>query len=84
MTLVSSKEFALHQKKFYNMAVKERVAIKRGKNMFYLSNACFEDESFDLADAKAAENDEDINVDDYLRRLKHRKDAYKKHNLPWK
>ena len=71
MTVVNSKEFATNQQKFYNLALKERVAIKRGKNLFYLTCAAFEDddEAFDLADAMAVENDEDINVDDYLKSI---------------
>ena len=36
MTVVSSKEFATNQKKYYNKAVSENVFIKRGKNMFHL------------------------------------------------
>ena len=71
MTVVSSKEFAANQKKFYNIALNERVFIKRGKNMFYLTCAIFEDndESTDLADAIATENDENISVDDYLKSI---------------
>ena len=71
MTVVNSKEFAINQKKFYDMALNERVFIKRGKNMFYLACATFEndDEASDLADAIAAENDENINVDDYLKSI---------------
>ena len=71
MTLVSSKKFAINQKEIYNLALNERVFIKRGKNMFYLACATFEDddEATDLADAKAAENDENISVDDYLKSI---------------
>jgi len=70
MTVVSSKEFAINQKKFYNMALNERVFIKRGKSVFYLACATLEDdEAADLADAIAAENDENINVDDYLKSI---------------
>ena len=70
MTIVSSKEFAINQKKFYNMALNERIFIKRGKNMFYLTCATFEDdEATDLADAIAAGNDENISVDDYLKSI---------------
>ena len=71
MTVVNSREFATNQKKVYNLALNERVVIKRGKNLFYLTRATFEgdDEASDLADAMAAENDEDINVDDYLKSI---------------
>ena len=37
MTVVSSKEFATRPAKYYNLAQNEKVAIKRGKNMFHLS-----------------------------------------------
>ena len=36
MTVVSSKEFATNQTKYYKMAQNEHVVIKRGKNMFHL------------------------------------------------
>ena len=36
MTVVSSKEFATNQTKYYNLAVNGDVFIKRGKNMFHL------------------------------------------------
>jgi predicted transcriptional regulator len=36
MTIVSSKEFATHQKKYYDMAVNEDVFIKRGRKTFHL------------------------------------------------
>ena len=39
MTVVSSKEFTTHQRKYYNKAVSENVFIKRGKNMFIISIA---------------------------------------------
>jgi len=37
MTIVSSKEFATRPARYYNLAVNEKVAIKRGKNMFHLT-----------------------------------------------
>ena len=36
MTVVSSREFATNQTKYYNLAVNEEVLIKRGNNMFHL------------------------------------------------
>ena len=70
MTVINSKEFATNQKKFYGMALNERIFIKRGKNMFYLTCASFEDDEVsDLADAIAAEKDENISVDDYLKSI---------------
>ena len=69
MTVVSSKEFATYQKKFYNLALNERVIIKRGKNMFTLVPFEDDDEASDLSDAIAAEKDENIDVDDYLKSI---------------
>ena len=36
MTLVSSKEFASNQKRYFDLALKQDVVIKRGKNRFHL------------------------------------------------
>jgi len=36
MAVVSSREFATHQKKYYDMAVNEDLVIKRGRNRFHL------------------------------------------------
>ena len=36
MTVVSTKEFNTHQEKYLDMALNERVAIKRGKNIIHL------------------------------------------------
>jgi len=36
MTVVSSKEFAIHQEKYFDLAVKENVCIKKGNYMFHL------------------------------------------------
>ena len=71
MTVVSSKEFAINQKKFYNLALNERVFIRRGRNMFSLARTVVEDddEDLDIADAIAAGNDENVDVDDYLKSI---------------
>jgi len=39
MPVVSSKDFAINQKKYLDLAVNKDVFIKRGKNMFVVSNA---------------------------------------------
>jgi hypothetical protein len=39
MTVISSKEFAINQKKYLDLAMMEDVLIKRGKNKFIVSNA---------------------------------------------
>jgi len=38
MTVVSSKEFVINQKKYFDLAVNEEIFIKRGRNMFHLIN----------------------------------------------
>ena len=43
MTVVSSKEFATHQDKYYDLAVREEVAIDRGDNVFRLVHAPFKE-----------------------------------------
>jgi len=70
MTVVSSKEFATHQKKFYNLALNERVIIKRGKNKFSLAPLVDDDDAFDLSEAKARANDEDTSADEFLQFLR--------------
>jgi hypothetical protein len=36
MTVVSSKEFVSNEEKYFQLAVDEEVAIKKGSNLFYL------------------------------------------------
>jgi len=36
MTVISSKEFAVNQEKYFDMAMDEEVCVKRGENLFYL------------------------------------------------
>jgi len=46
MTVVSKKEFATHQDKYFDLAIKERVYIKKDNYMFFVTNAD-EDEELD-------------------------------------
>ena len=69
MTVVSSREFATNQKRFYNLALNEQIVIKRGKNRFYLISDCA-DEASDLMEAKERANDENTNADDFIRFLR--------------
>jgi len=39
MPVISSKEFATNQKKYFDMAISKDVFIRRGKNKFVVSNA---------------------------------------------
>ena len=72
MTIVSSKQFATDQEKFYNLALQERVVIKRGKNIYYLivANDDYADESSDLAEAMERADDENTSADDFIRYLR--------------
>jgi len=36
MTVVSSKEFATNQKRYFDLAINDELFIKRGKNVFHL------------------------------------------------
>ena len=38
MTVVSSKEFAVNQKKYFDVALKDHVIIHKGENMFIVQN----------------------------------------------
>jgi predicted transcriptional regulator len=58
MTVVSSKEFSTNQKKYYNLAVKEKIFIKRGKNLFHLKYAIANDA--DVKERVYYEPDEDF------------------------
>jgi len=72
MTVVSSKEFMTNEDKYFEIALKERVFIKKGSNMFIVtsvSNEESEEEDDDFADyliAKERENDEKISADEFI------------------
>jgi len=59
MTVVSSKEFATKPTKYYNLAVNEKVAIKRGEKMFHL--ICTNGHNTNEYD-EILEPDEDLNT----------------------
>jgi hypothetical protein len=44
MPVVSSKEFAINQKKYLDLAINRDVFIRRGKNKFVVSNANVQEE----------------------------------------
>ena len=69
MTLVSSKEFKTNQDKYLELALNERVFIKKGNHTFFVTNADEDESEYDYVDyleAKACENDEDTSADDFL------------------
>jgi hypothetical protein len=39
MTVISNKEFATHQEKYFDLALKEQVFVKKGNNMFIFTRA---------------------------------------------
>ena len=66
MEVINSKEFAINQEKFYDMALKEQVVIKRGNNIFYLTSANIIDDDYaDFIEAKSYANDEDTSLADF-------------------
>ena len=69
MTVVSSKEFAINQKKFYNLALNERVFIRHGRNMFHLCGNIEDNDTnndyADLIEAKAYADDENTSLADF-------------------
>ncbi|MDR2232214.1 MAG: hypothetical protein LBE56_03705 [Tannerella sp.] len=46
MTVVSTKEFNSDQEKYFDLAINERVYIKRGENVFLLINKNGDDSDF--------------------------------------
>jgi hypothetical protein len=58
MTMVNSKQFVTNQKRYFDMAVKEDVVIKRGKNLFHLT--CTTGEHNNIGKRVFYEPDEDF------------------------
>ena len=58
MTAVSGKEFASHQEKYFDLAINERVYIKKDNYMFFVANADEElDEIIEYRKAKSHKSD---------------------------
>ena len=73
MTIVSSKEFVTNQKKYFDLAVNDKVFIKRGKNTFHLLCTTVDNITVEETDVKERvyyEPDEDfyksISMDELL------------------
>ena len=71
MTVVSSKEFVNNQRKYYKMAVNERICIKRGKSRFHLINTIDDDEEdaalLALAESRRNSIDREfISIDEFI------------------
>ncbi|MDR2205085.1 MAG: hypothetical protein LBE36_02850 [Flavobacteriaceae bacterium] len=58
MTVVSSKEFITHQKRYFDLALNEQVFVKRGKNMFHIMHTNSVDETGE--DIVYCEPDDDL------------------------
>jgi len=54
MTVVSSKEFKNHQDKYLELAINERVFIKKGNHTFFISIADLNDELEDIIEYRNA------------------------------
>ena len=52
MTVVSSKEFAAHQEKYYDLAVNGQICIRNGNNMFQLVSANMNDTEKPITEKK--------------------------------
>ena len=61
MTLVSSKEFVSHQKRYFDLAVNEDLFIKNGKHIFHLVYTMDDDIIVDEVD-----NDEYVTKNELL------------------
>ena len=73
MTVVSSKEFVSNQKRYFDLAKKENLCIKRGKNMFIITSVNsneYDDDATDLAEAIERADDESTSADDFIRFLR--------------
>jgi len=66
MTLISSREFATNQKKYFDLAVSERVYIKKGNHTLFIANANKDTDYADLMLAKERLNGEFTSADDFI------------------
>jgi len=68
MKVINSKEFVTNQRKYFDLAVTERILIKRGKKRFHLMQATDDDYNDDealLSLAKSRINGEFTNGEEY-------------------
>ena len=70
MTVVSSKEFVTNQRKYFDMALNERVFIRKGSNMFFVAKADYDDDVADLALATERLNGEFTSADEFINYLR--------------
>ena len=58
MTVISSKEFAINQNKYFELAINEQVYIENGENVFHLS--CTDTNNTAVKERVCHEPDEDF------------------------
>jgi predicted transcriptional regulator len=66
MTLISSREFVTNQKKYFDLAVNERVFVKRGNHTLFIANADTDDDFSDLMLAKKRLDGEFTSADEFI------------------
>ena len=70
MTIVSSKEFATHQDKYYDLAVNEDVFIERGDNKYHLMYTTIEEPNeYDRVLEPDADFYRALSADEFRKRL---------------
>ena len=72
MKVVSSREFVANQEKYFDLALNERIFVKKGIHTFYLANAN-EDDAELLTLAKERRNNSDrelVSVDELINYLR--------------
>jgi len=82
MTVISSKEFATNQNKYFDMAMNERIFVQRGDNMFHRKHT--NDNDTTVKKRVYYEPDEDfyksITIDEFKKRaIKVVEKAYKRY-----
>jgi len=76
MTLVSCKEFAVNQEKYFDIALNEQIYVQRERDniMFLVTTANgYDDDAADLALAKSRRDDSNrelVNVDELISHLR--------------
>jgi hypothetical protein len=84
MTVVSSKEFAANEDKYFDLALEEQVYVKRGDYMFYIM--CSNRDTENIKEQKILAPDDDlcraITAEELLKRIHKRLDEKFKTRLP--
>jgi len=71
MTVVSSREFASNQEKYFDMALNEQIYVQRERdNVMFILTTANDNDDFDLELAKSRRNDEMTSSQDFRKFLK--------------